>query len=497
MGRIREAEKLRRYYAKKRMAGIKEIGPRKISLEELAALICHETKPLLPTQRDFIFCPDFVALYMGPLGSGKTTSLLASGLTPALLYPGSRWFCARAHWTYMEDTILQPFREMLDRIGSDCIIDELQGPPNHIWIRPGREGPPVEFVFHSLDDLRKLGGTKFTGVLLSEVNEIEESIATTLAMRCRHPLPGQDRPVGPFFWRAECNPVRRSHWVHRKFCNEHDCDPKPWGKKFRPNRKENELNLPPGYYEEQAAGLSPELRIRFIEGECGPDPMGQAVFPEFRHSIHVDDLEMFPGVDGMIGFDFGRRRPAAVLAQRRPDDGGIDRLKSILGQSETTRQFGNRLVQVCNMEFPLIRNWVVFCDPHGRKQESSAEETDIQILNSIFPDIRYRDVSKKRRIELMSEGLCTLTKMGRPRSRFDREGCAYLIEGYGGGYHFPEATPGRRFVEEPVADGYYEHGMDADGYIEVNTHLGSTVHNKPGQKRVLRKIRPQSVTGYS
>lgn len=77
---------------------------------------------------------------------------------------------------------------------------------------------------------------------------------------------------------------------------------------------------------------------------------------------------------------------------------------------------------------------------------------------------------------------------------YDRVGCQALIEGYAGGYTYALPRPGHRLKEEPVADGFYEHLMDADRYIEVGLALGSAVPADQ-HRRVLRRIR-NAVTGY-
>ncbi len=469
-------------------------------LEGLARKLCHATRPLLPTQREVIFSPERIALVMGAVGTAKTTTCAAATILPGLLYPGSRWGIFR--WTYwtLEQTTMKRWFECINRLGPNIVVDKQTGPPFRVWLAPavtnpdGSPGEPSEYVFHGLDDFEKLGGQEFNGIYVDEANEISESMATTLNMRLRHRLPGQEIAEGPFFLRLSCNPVRRSHWIHKKFCGESDCEKVPWGKKFRPRREENEKNLPPNYYRDAAAGLSPEMLIRFIEGECGPDPSGQPVFPEFRQSLHVGQLRQYfdPALSLIRSWDYGRRRPSCVFAQRTAR-GHVNRYLGILGENESTEAFARRMLQVTALEFPGARQFRDFCDPHGTAKRSSSDESDIDIMRRCGINVQYRDVSINTGLELMSKGLCTLID-GRPRSMYDRDGCAHLIEGYQGGYTYPEPMPGKALKEKPLADGFYEHLMDSDRYIEVNLSLGSTLDpNK--HRKVLRKVRSPR-TGY-
>ncbi len=447
--------------------------------------------PVLPTQRDFILSPERRGWFTGPVGSAKTTSGIASVILPAMFYPGSRWGVFRSTFWTLEQTTMADFIEALNRLGPNMIVDKVVGPPTKIWIASalrddrGRSLEPSEILFHGLDDFQKLGGTKFTGIYVDEVNEIEENMATTLDQRLRLKRPGQERAVGPFFWRGTSNPVRRSHWLHKKFCNEEDCEPVPWGKKFQPKPKENEMNLPPGYYDTIAQGLSPEMYMRMVKGECGPDPMGLPVFPEWQPSLHVAQLSCDVSAPVIRSWDFGRRRPCVVWAQRLGSH--INRLLVEMGDNEMLEAFADRILTRSSYEFPRATKWLDFCDPHGTAKRDTSDKSSIQILNDKGIRPTYRDVLIQRGIDAMSKGLVTLSN-GRPVSQYDRFGARLLIDGYGGGYTWPEPKPGKAMKEKPVADGFYEHPMDCDRYLMVNLTMGSSTQK--GQHRTnLRKGR--------
>lgn len=482
---------------KARYAAAESKAPKKpehVDLEGLASKIVGG--PLLPTQREYIFAPERICWYTGPWGVAKTSSLVASIVIPALLYPGTTWLIARATWWSLEETTLKRFLQCMARFPG-IILDKQTGPPARYWLASammdehGEPCEPSQIIFHGLDDLEKLGGTEFTGVGIDEASELDEPMVATLNGRLREKKLHEERPEGPFFLRMVSNPVRRSHWLHRKFCNEQDCDPEPWGRKFRPRPNENDHNLPPGYHEEQARGLSPEMRLRFIEGECGPDPSGQPVFPEFRHSLHVGDLGK-PQPGQMIrGWDFGRRRPAVVWAQAHA--GKVNRYACDLGENKHLEVYTRHILEKSSLLFPHATSWIDFVDSHGTQLKDTSDKTSIDILRSFGLRPRYRDVGIDTGLSLMSKGLCTLVD-GRPRSMYDRVGCSLLIEGYAGGYSYDMPRPGHAAKEKPVADGFYEHLMDADRYIEVGLQLGSTSPME-SHRRVLRKIRNRE-TGY-
>jgi hypothetical protein len=481
-------DKARRFARKARLP---DEAPKVInSLDDLARVIVHETKPLLPTQREFIFCADRIALFMGPVGSAKSVSLAAATILPALLYPGSRWGVFRANWWTMEETTLKTFHQAFDRLGPGLIVDRQVGPPYKVWIASAVEGgEPSEFVFHSLDDIGKLGSQEFTGVSVDEASEIDEGLITTLNGRLRWKRQGQETADGPYFLRMVTNPVRRSHWIHKRFCGEPDCDPVPMGRKFKPRHRENEANLPRGYYDQIAATYrTPEMRMRMVEGECGPDPTGQPVFGEFSYDMHVGNLKFIEGLPMIRGWDFGRRRPACVFAQLTPD-GCLNRLFAMLGENEHIHQFITKVRMRSSVMFPRAPTWVDYCDASGARKTSTSDKSDIDYMNEagIYP--RWKLTAIKTGIDLMATGLATVIK-GRPRSMFDRHGCNLLIEGYAGGYTYADARAGTALKEEPLKDGFYEHLMDADRYIEVGIGLGSNVP-LDAHKRNLSKRRAE------
>lgn len=468
--------------------------PQKLDLDGLARLIVHEKKPLLPTQREFIFSPERRKLYMGPVGCAKTSSLCASVIVPALLYPGSRWGVFRAYWWTLETTTLKRFLECLGRLGPDIIVDKRTGPPMTIWIASARKGlngealEPSEIIFHGLDEIEKLGSQEFNGIAVDEVSEISENIVTTLDMRLRHKRPDQEDPDGPFFLNLCCNPVRRSHWIHKKFCGEHDSNPgDPWGKKFKPHPDENVKNLPPGYYEEISSGMSAEMKIRFIDGECGPDPTGKGIFSdEFNIRMHVGDLAFDPYFGMIRGWDFGRRRPAVVWAQKLPS-GQVNRLHCLLGENEGLEAFAARVQMISSTRFAACKEWTDYVDPHGTAKRDVSDESPVDVMFRLGFRPQWRDVGINNGLGMMSKGLNTLIR-GRPKSMFDRRGCSLLIEGYQGGYTYPKGTEMNPEPQKPFADGIYEHVMDADRYIEVNLAWGSTTPLNE-QRKNLRKGR--------
>lgn len=80
---------------------------------------------------------------------------------------------------------------------------------------------------------------------------------------------------------------------------------------------ENKANLPPGYYDDMAAGMPEPMVNRLIRNLPGFTLSGKPVHPEFNDLLHTADrvLDAVPGLPILIGFDAGLD-PAAVLCQK-------------------------------------------------------------------------------------------------------------------------------------------------------------------------------------
>ena len=139
---------------------------------------------------------------------------------------------------------------------------------------------------------------------------------------------------GPQQYLAACNPDGPSHWVYKRFFQEpwKEVDgEKVWNKdysKYHVPIKENEHNLPPGYYDRimEAVKTDPIEEARMVRGEWIDRPAGDAIFgPYFNKSLHVlgDSREgILPHVDYPIicGWDPGSVNNAIIFMQCLPGE---------------------------------------------------------------------------------------------------------------------------------------------------------------------------------
>jgi hypothetical protein len=141
---------------------------------------------------------------------------------------------------------------------------------------------------------------------------------------------------GPQQYLAACNPDGPSHWVYKRFFEEpwRDVDgEKVWNDDYSTYHvpiKENEQNLPPGYYDRimEAVKTDPVEEARMVRGEWVDRPAGDAIFgPYYNKSLHeVGDAKtgILPNTEFpiLIGWDPGSVNNAVIFMQALP---GSDR----------------------------------------------------------------------------------------------------------------------------------------------------------------------------
>jgi hypothetical protein len=188
---------------------------------------------------------------------------------------------------------------------------------------------------------------------------------------------------------------------------------------------------------------------------------GKPVYAAFSDK-HVKETFFDPKFPVWRGWDFGYHRPAVVYAQVH---GGFWLLGEVLGEDMTLDEFLNKLVRP--YEYALFGNekpkFHDAADPAGRQVSDKSEFTSFAILanNGIFPIARKTEIA---------EGLTIVRQRIADQSLAVHPRCRLLIEGFKGGYHYPEPTSGTPEPLYPLKDGFYDHLHDALRYIAVNAY---------------------------
>lgn len=220
----------------------------------------------------------------------------------------------------------------------------------------------------------------------------------------------------------------------------------------------------PEWIEMAKRGMSPRSWNR--EYEIDYDTFeGQPVFDTFREDLHIQSFEYDPswGRALMRGWDFGYHRPAVTIAWLNEFDQLMVR-REILGKDEGISDFAKRVLVISQTEFPNAK-WLDSCDPAGHQKNDKSDKTSVQVLNElgVYPTSKPSNIAEKleivrQRLKMRNDGLVGVVF---------HPSCTRLINGFKGGYRYPEAKQGVT-VEDPLKDNYYDNIQDSFQYLCTN-----------------------------
>lgn len=171
---------------------------------------------LLPAQRKFIEIPDdikpmtqYISLYQGGFGSGKTFSGSLKGLLIAIKYPYSEGLVGAATYALLSQTTLPKYKEHLDSLGYKYDWNEKK------QTLTLQNGSTILFKhFENPEDLKSIDKHWCE---IEEMSQIGEDSFNMLLSRIRKaPRPEWgDKFVWQIF--GHSNPQERKGWIYEKF----------------------------------------------------------------------------------------------------------------------------------------------------------------------------------------------------------------------------------------------------------------------------------------
>jgi hypothetical protein len=201
---------------------------------------------------------------------------------------------------------------------------------------------------------------------------------------------------------------------------------------------ENVTHLPKKYYVNLAKGKDDMYKRIYIHGQYGYLVSGKPVFQSFNDTIHVAPhiLEPLPGLDVILGFDFGLQ-PACSIGQITPL-GQLRILDELVSDGMGLRQFCE------NQLLPLLRrkyfgmNVMGYGDPSGTSRMPTDESTCFEILQG--PEIGLRNVVPAPTNAIMPRVGAVenfLNKMYKGEPSFVLSpNCHFLRKAMNGAYHY-------------------------------------------------------------
>ena len=432
---------------------------------------------------------------MGPVGSGKSS---AAAWEVCYYIP---WYLLQEHGiresrvvvvrnTYVEliDTTQRTYFEWFPWGGTSGA-----GARNYV-LDYGPDGPRVEILFRSCDraeDIKKFKSLEITGYHVDESIEVPAPIKMMLKNRIgrfprKSPVRYGVETTNPpdmesdtymeFDWgdTPPMGPVREdeSHVLekHRGF----------WQKP-----RENEHNLPPGYYDDLIkfyANNEEWVRV-YINGMPGLIIDGKPVYNFFRRDIHVSPIALsWNGGPLYVGWDTSGNVPAAVVGQM-PTAMMFQVLKEFCSDRMNIVQFAEWVIAEINLAFPQSK-LVHWADPaswatYSTREGNFTSNAQLMIEKGIL--VQASEQNLQARISSVD------TQLSRIDGILIDPGCTRLINGFLGGYMYPKKAGPQDIFGDHIVKNKYSHVHDALQYVMVQCY---GVRTEKETRKDLRGPRP-------
>ncbi|HVY05213.1 MAG TPA: terminase family protein [Burkholderiales bacterium] len=315
----------------------------------------------------FFESPAEVQIFVGPVGSGKTSTTINKLLTLASLQrPGvdgirrSRFVITRSTMQRLLSSTLPSFEEWLGGIGTSRRTSPIEK-----RISAGDIDMHLDFLaIDQIADVDRIMGSNISALVVDEAREIDNlhAILGQLITRCgRYPQGGPSFPTRAILL---SNPSDRSHDLYKLAVT----DPPEGFETFLappamlPDRitvnpdAENVQNIGASYYHTLRRTMPPDRFAVEVMCEWATLQEGKPLVPEFRANVHVSNSTLIPprGHPLLIGLDPGNH-PAAIVGSRIETESGEVRWEiyaELIGENIVSAKFAAMLREFVERRFP-------------------------------------------------------------------------------------------------------------------------------------------------
>lgn len=190
---------------------------------------------------------------------------------------------------------------------------------------------------------------------------------------------------------------------------------------------------------------------------------GEPVYgKEFNREIHIPEERIEPNPDYPMlirGWDFGGNHSCAIMQYIR---GRMDVFDEYANVGYNTRRIAKEITEDCAIRYGREFHYIEAIDPSGMWEgKTSTGLACADIMREMGLRIAPGDQDPTRRVDSVMKFLVTLHE-GRPAFRINKE-CPVAIEGFLGGYHYPEKVTKNQKHNRPEKNGF-SHVHDAIQY---------------------------------
>lgn len=396
-------------------------------------------------------------LLIGPFGTGKTTAAAYKKimLQSKWVRPDkngvrrSRFAVVRNTYPQLRDTTIRTY---LDWFPPQVFGKYHETNKQYVMRLKDRE---IEIIFRALDDendVRNLLSLELTGGHADEAREIKESIFKGIMGRVgRYPsikdYDGESPFIAPPCMDLTTNYPNRDHWLYRNFVSK----PIPGYKMYEQRQEENKHNLPPNYYENLEMDYEdrPDLLKTLVRGEWGITVQGKQVYHEWDDKLFVAPEPIKPEDSEFIrGWDNTGLHPGCVVTQINAL-GQWCVLKEFWEDDCGILDFGELVQTWCNQVLHGAR-FRDIGDPAGNNRDPN-KKSPREYLQSLGIFVEDGVQTFKIRREAVASRM--VVKKEGPKLLVD-PGCTLLIDGFNGGYAYPEIGSSGIYKTEPKKNKY-------------------------------------------
>lgn len=469
-------------------------------------------------QTAFFASEAFVRGLRGPVGSGKSVACcvelfrraVAQAKSPISGLRKTRWAVVRNTQPELKTTTIKTW---LDWFPEAQYGKMNWSPPFTHYIRRGEID--CEVIFLALDkaeDVKKLLSLELTGAFLNEAREAPKAVLDAVTMRVgRYPsqrdggpswsgvIMDTNAPDEDHWWAIMSGDVTPPEWMPEEEIRQL-VKPADWAFFSQPGAmlpvkgegrvlgyvmnpaRENQKGVTEEYYQRMIAGKTHGWINVYVGNQYGTLSDGKPVYPDFDRALHVatEKLKPFPGIDIVVGIDFGLT-PAAVFGQKVRGRWLI--LKEIVTTDMGMVRFA-RLLKAAAVE--LGGHAVYWGDPTGDNRVGTDESTPFKVLHKAGFQVRPTLTNDPAlRIEAVTQPLTTL--VDRHPALLVDPGCKHLIAGFEGGYHYKRlAVSGAERFEDRPDKNRFSHVHDALQYLMLGGGEGRAIVSGSEPAKVAR-----------
>ena len=221
---------------------------------------------------------------------------------------------------------------------------------------------------------------------------------------------------------------------------------------------------------------------------------GTPFYKGFIRAMHVHKIIPNPERPLILSFDYGFNHPNCMISQVLPEGNWVI-LDNIFGDAILIKEFAESVVHPYIVEkFPGLKiQDPCWADPAGEHKSDKSKESSAQILRMCGFNVHSRPSNASftnyaARKNIIEKKLKTIIN-GKPALVVnDCEGNQIVIDGFEGGYRFPDESKYGAVREAPAADDWFEHPMNCLEYTAVNQFM-------PIEKQERREAEAMSGNG--